>query len=262
MKALSLRQPWAWAIARAGKRLENRTWVSLRGGIKSVPVAGQHIAIHASKTQPMLEDELGCLAASGVGALPAEAQVYGAIVAVAKVVDVLRCVASVASEREDGGEVWPRHEIDMGDWIRFESTWPRGPTDAADQVKRWWLGPYALVLDEVYAFEPITEYQGGAVKGALGFWNVPTDLEHLVLDAWQKAVASEMNATVRMMMPLRPSDIKRLIERELAQPCPECGAATQKEVIPGRDLDIVCSKACGWRFPIDTGPFSLGRRVD
>jgi len=26
MKALSLRQPWAWAILHAGKRVENRTW--------------------------------------------------------------------------------------------------------------------------------------------------------------------------------------------------------------------------------------------
>lgn len=26
MKALSIRQPWAWAIVRAGKRVENRTW--------------------------------------------------------------------------------------------------------------------------------------------------------------------------------------------------------------------------------------------
>ena len=26
MKALSIRQPWAWAILYAGKRIENRTW--------------------------------------------------------------------------------------------------------------------------------------------------------------------------------------------------------------------------------------------
>lgn len=28
MKALSIRQPWAWAILHAGKRVENRTWSS------------------------------------------------------------------------------------------------------------------------------------------------------------------------------------------------------------------------------------------
>lgn len=28
MKALSIRQPWAWAILHAGKRIENRTWAT------------------------------------------------------------------------------------------------------------------------------------------------------------------------------------------------------------------------------------------
>ena len=39
--ALSLRQPWAWAILYAGKRIENRTWAtSYRGRIR----------LHAAKT--------------------------------------------------------------------------------------------------------------------------------------------------------------------------------------------------------------------
>ena len=34
MKALSIRQPWAWAILHAGKDIENRTWAtSFRGPI-------------------------------------------------------------------------------------------------------------------------------------------------------------------------------------------------------------------------------------
>jgi hypothetical protein len=41
MKALSIRQPWAWAILYLGKRIENRTWYSgFRGPIY----------IHAGKT--------------------------------------------------------------------------------------------------------------------------------------------------------------------------------------------------------------------
>jgi ASCH domain len=40
MRALSIQQPWAWAIAAAGKDIENRTWpTSYRG----------RLAIHASK---------------------------------------------------------------------------------------------------------------------------------------------------------------------------------------------------------------------
>lgn len=46
MKALSIRQPWAWAIFHAGKDVENRDWSTrLRG----------RIAIHAAKG--MTDDE-------------------------------------------------------------------------------------------------------------------------------------------------------------------------------------------------------------
>jgi len=38
--ALSIRQPWAWAILHAGKDIENRSWESLRRG---------PICIHAAK---------------------------------------------------------------------------------------------------------------------------------------------------------------------------------------------------------------------
>lgn len=44
MKALTLWQPWSWAIAHAGKRIENRTWKPPRW------IIGQRIAIHAGKT--------------------------------------------------------------------------------------------------------------------------------------------------------------------------------------------------------------------
>ncbi len=43
MKALSIKQPWAWAIIHAGKRVENRDW----------PYPPKHrgpLLIHASKT--------------------------------------------------------------------------------------------------------------------------------------------------------------------------------------------------------------------
>ena len=43
MKALSIQQPWAWAILHAGKRVENRTWWPPRSLI------GQTFALHASK---------------------------------------------------------------------------------------------------------------------------------------------------------------------------------------------------------------------
>ena len=42
MKALTVSQPWAWAIISGRKRVENRTW--------STPVRGR-IAIHSAKKQ-------------------------------------------------------------------------------------------------------------------------------------------------------------------------------------------------------------------
>jgi len=44
-KALSVRQPWAWAIIHAGKDVENRSWQAVNHGLN---VRGR-IAIHASK---------------------------------------------------------------------------------------------------------------------------------------------------------------------------------------------------------------------
>ncbi len=43
MKALTLWQPWSWAIAHAGKRIENRSWKP------PASILGQRIAIHAGK---------------------------------------------------------------------------------------------------------------------------------------------------------------------------------------------------------------------
>lgn len=43
MRALTLWQPWAWAIAHAGKRIENRGWKPPRW------IIGERIAIHAGK---------------------------------------------------------------------------------------------------------------------------------------------------------------------------------------------------------------------
>lgn len=43
MRALTLWQPWSWAIARAGKRVENREWKP------PAWIIGERIAIHAGK---------------------------------------------------------------------------------------------------------------------------------------------------------------------------------------------------------------------
>lgn len=86
MKALSIRQPWAWAILHAGKDVENRDWpTKLRG----------RIAIHASATLRRAEyldflEYYGALVGAGVPdvTVPAhESLPLGAIVGTVEIVD-------------------------------------------------------------------------------------------------------------------------------------------------------------------------------
>jgi hypothetical protein len=61
----------------------------------------------------------------------------------------------------------------------------------------------------------------------------------------------------------RGANVRELVAKLLVEPCPKCAAPTAKSKNPAGELDIVCSKACGWFFPVDTGPFPIsGRRVD
>ena len=86
MKALTVLQPWAHAIAHLGKRLENRTW--------SFPpsLRDQVIAIHAGARSSLdvealdfIADDLG-LDRNQV----LEAMSFGSVVAVAKLAGILR----------------------------------------------------------------------------------------------------------------------------------------------------------------------------
>jgi hypothetical protein len=78
MKALSIRQPWAWAIAAGHKRVENRTWpTSFRGPI----------AIHAPAR--ILHDQFDRCEALAGRHVP-DYLATSAVVAVATLVNVVR----------------------------------------------------------------------------------------------------------------------------------------------------------------------------
>lgn len=51
MKAITVRQPWAWAIIHAGKDIENRSWKTKTRG---------RVAIHAASGMTHAEYEEGC----------------------------------------------------------------------------------------------------------------------------------------------------------------------------------------------------------
>ena len=94
MLALSVRQPWAWAILHAGKRVENRVWALPQ------QLIGHRILLHASKGCTRYEYEDGAdfiEAVSGLRPPPLDQLPRGAIVGAFNLVG---CVAP----GEDGGD--------------------------------------------------------------------------------------------------------------------------------------------------------------
>lgn len=86
-KALSVRQPWAWAIIHAGKDIENRSWQAVNYGLK---VRGR-IAIHASKgiTQREYQEAAEFMASIGVTCPPSAELIRGGIIGSVHVDDVV-----------------------------------------------------------------------------------------------------------------------------------------------------------------------------
>jgi len=85
MKALSIRQPWAWAIIHAGKDVENRTWTT--------PYRGP-LLIHASRNMTELEYERAASFITSVNnkiAIPAFHELKrGGIIGKVELVDIIR----------------------------------------------------------------------------------------------------------------------------------------------------------------------------
>lgn len=89
--ALSVRQPWAWAIIHAEPRkdIENRSSAAVaKGGM----VAGRRIAVHAAKgmTRAEYEDAREFMASIGVICPPARDLLRGGIIGSVRVLDIVR----------------------------------------------------------------------------------------------------------------------------------------------------------------------------
>lgn len=86
-RALSVRQPWAWAIIHAGKDIENRGHVAIwKGGMRPA-----RIAIHASKgmTRDEYVSAYDFMRSIHVVCPPAGALIRGAIIGSVEVVDIV-----------------------------------------------------------------------------------------------------------------------------------------------------------------------------
>ncbi|MBP3558091.1 MAG: ASCH domain-containing protein [Thermoguttaceae bacterium] len=78
LKALTIRAPWAWAIAQGWKRVENRSWATRFRG---------RIAIHAAVSKESDADAAATFAALGIE--PPTEFVRGAIIGTVELVDIL-----------------------------------------------------------------------------------------------------------------------------------------------------------------------------
>ncbi|MBF0247695.1 MAG: hypothetical protein HQL36_06425 [Alphaproteobacteria bacterium] len=132
--ALSVRQPWAWAIIHGGKDIENRSAAAVRHGMEP-----GRICIHASKgmTQDEYDDTRAFMERIGVECPRPDELVRGAIIGAVTVV-------SVAKEHESPWFFGPRGLV-LTDPVAVEPipaagqlgyfTWKRG--NELDVPKPW-----------------------------------------------------------------------------------------------------------------------------
>lgn len=86
--ALSIRQPWAWAIIHAGKDIENRSWQAINHGLRQ----RGRIAVHAAKgmTRDEYDDASGFMQqVMAIECPPARDLLRGGIIGSVEVVDVV-----------------------------------------------------------------------------------------------------------------------------------------------------------------------------
>jgi hypothetical protein len=134
--ALSIRQPWASLIMRAGKDIENRNWPTRVRG---------RIHVHAAKG--MTRDEHEDAVAFAVEAIRADPRNFGA-----STMTTLRSLGFAFDELQRGGIIG---SVELVDCVR-SSTSP------------WFVGDYGFVLRDPQPLPAFVPW-----KGQLGFFDVP-----------------------------------------------------------------------------------------
>lgn len=147
--ALSVRQPWAWAIVHAGKNIENRSWnrrmVSAHGAL--LDFRGP-VCIHAGKgmTQDEYHDDGDFIQRTACQKLPPPHELLrGGIIGTVTIVDVVRKSHSPWFFGTVGLVLADARPVDFipcaGQLGYFK--WTATPEGAADPPKRWMLPPGA-----------------------------------------------------------------------------------------------------------------------
>lgn len=169
-----MKQPWAWSIAHADKRIENRPttgpWRCLLRGVTPTFQLDEIVALHASAGPPRRRDlrecqarlspgvEMPAVLARGGGGLR-----YGAVLGTFRVADVVRN-AGWLTKPDAEYPTWAADREDV-ERVNFRGLLP-------ENGWKWWMGPLGIVLADVVALDaPVP------CKGQLGVWRLPDDVE-------------------------------------------------------------------------------------
>ncbi|GAA4075654.1 ASCH domain-containing protein [Nocardioides kongjuensis] len=155
MKALTVQQPWAWAIVHGGKTIENRTQAWKYRGPLAIH-AGARLSQRGCDVVPeILAETRGCQVGDYLG----EELTYGAIIGVARLVDVH--LAESAIDAEWGSSVIRSVVCCDSPWAE-QSYIEHGGRGRRDVVH--------LVLEDPRPIDPIP------CKGRLGLWTPDQDV--------------------------------------------------------------------------------------
>lgn len=161
ISALTIHQPWAWAICEAGRNLENRDW-------RPPPyIAYQSIAIHSgrkwTRNEKIEASALACeLHPDYEVPLGEEGYVFGSVVALARVVGFVDL-----DLREERGPYSFDMETSRGHVCVGGRLSRREVEEAV--TSRWFRGPCAWLLSDIRCLrEPIE------VRGFQKLWRLPS----------------------------------------------------------------------------------------
>ena len=174
MRAITIWQPWAWAIAEGYKPVENRTW-------RPPFQQGEYVAIHAGKHKPH-EDDIAFVENVVGERLNRLDMVFGAIVAVA----VYRGYIGVGGEH---GWTWNVDEHFESRSVRFRQDGQHQPMSAA--MHDWFGGPVGWCFSDIIKLDPIP------CRGSQGPWSVK-------MPAAQKLADQLRSHNIAIMLPVEP----------------------------------------------------------
>ena len=91
LRAISVRQPWAWAIIHAGKDCENRSMAAAKS---FRPAIGRRVYIHASSYRWDLTNAAAYLKARGIVMPPVEELYFGGVIGSVLITDIVTAHSS------------------------------------------------------------------------------------------------------------------------------------------------------------------------